>query len=215
MAKEVYELYYRGFRRPTKGIVEVSKFFKEEGISKVLDLGFGNGKNYIYLAGTGFNVCGLDWSRQGARMAKDGLKHNGLKARLVVGDMFKPLPYRDGQFDAVIAVRSMYHGRLSQLKKVIKEVARVTRKEGYLYWRVAGFKNLKYMRDELKAPLKKLEPNTYIVTGGQFEGNIRHYFSKKAAMDFLRPYYRIKNAKSRLGPMGFERRDFDILAQRK
>jgi SAM-dependent methyltransferase len=206
--REAFKIYYRDVRKPSKYLVEVSKLFKKEKVSKVLDFCCGNGRNSFYLARAGFDVYGLDWSRNGVAQARMEARRRKLKVRFVVRDALKPLSYGNGKFDAVIAVRSMYHGRISQLRRAVKEVARVTKPGGYLYWRVASFENLRELRDDLKQPLEKLEPDTYRAMSGPYRGNVRHYFSQKAAMEFLRPYYKIKSVKSNA-------RDFDIVAQRR
>ena len=152
-------------------------------------------------------MYGFDWSKDGIKETKERLKSKMLKAHLTAHSMFNPLSYDNDYFDVVIAVRSLYHGRLAQLKKVIKEVARITKSGGILFWHGATYGDYDNIIKSGQK-LKKLESNTYIGTIGQYKGVIKHYFSKTEAISFLKPYYKVK--KIRIDPT-----TFSIIAQKK
>ncbi len=207
MKKEVYEIYYRNVRNTHPAMPDIVKLLKKTKSPKILDFCCGNGRNIVYFAEKGFDIYGFDWSKDGIKETKERLKDKKLKAHLTVCSMFDPLPYDNDYFEAVIAVRALYHGRLSQLKKIIKEVARVTKKDGILFWHGATYGDYDNIIKSGQK-LKKLEPNTYVGTIGQYKGVIKHYFSKTEAVSFLKPYYKIKKIRT-------DQTTFSIIAQKK
>ena len=85
-------------------IEEVSRRWRS---GRVANLGCGHGSDFLPLKG-GFDLYGLDFSRQ---MLLHGCKftaRHGMQASLIQGDLVA-LPFRDGSFDYAIAVASYHH----------------------------------------------------------------------------------------------------------
>ncbi|HUC39108.1 MAG TPA: class I SAM-dependent methyltransferase [Candidatus Acidoferrum sp.] len=185
----------------------ITKFLKKEKVQKVLDFCCGAGRNSIYLSRQGFIVYGFDRSENAIARAKSTMKEDKLKAHLIVRDMFDPLPYKDGFFDAVFSIRAMYHGKLVNLRKVIVEVARVIKVGGFLYWHGATVKGWKKYNKSNE--YKLLEDMTYLSTEGEFKGTVRHFFNKeKEIVKFLKGHFNIISIE-------FRNNDYYVIAQKK
>ena len=91
----------------------------------LLDCGCGEGTKLSKMAGPVSQAYGVDISRLATGIAKD--KYPQL--RLVEGDL-EELPFADESFDAVYSAYTLEH--LSAPQKVIDEMIRVTRLEGYV-----------------------------------------------------------------------------------
>ncbi len=89
-----------------------------------LDIGCGEGQDLMFLAQTGYDATGLEWTPSGADKARRLLENNSLKAEVVVSDWRE---YScDHTFDLVLAVNAlqfMGEGAAEGLDKTIAAVA--------------------------------------------------------------------------------------------
>jgi 2-polyprenyl-3-methyl-5-hydroxy-6-metoxy-1,4-benzoquinol methylase len=76
------------FINPQEDMLKIVKFFKKNGVKRVLDLGCGSERRIVYLAKNGFEVYGIDIAKSGIKIAKEWLKEEKLKANLKVGDIY-------------------------------------------------------------------------------------------------------------------------------
>jgi len=72
------------FIRVEKDIPKIAQLFKRRSIKKVLDLGCGSGRHLVYLAKHDFEVYGIDIAPAGIKIAKDWLKKEKLRAKLML-----------------------------------------------------------------------------------------------------------------------------------
>ena len=176
---KVFEKEGKFFIKPEKCVRKVTKFFKKEGIKRVLDLGCGSGRHLVFLAKRGFDVYGIDIAREGIKIAKEWLKEERLKANLKIGDFYKRLPYKDDFFDAIISIAALHHGKIEEIRKLIKEMKRILKPEGLIF--VTLHKKLpkkKIPKDRLFG-IKYIAPRTYIILGGPEKGGVHYNFNEK------------------------------------
>ena len=112
---------------------------------RLLEVGFGTGANHWYFAREGFSVHGLEGSEAGAAQAAQRLDMEvpGWRdrpaalgsQRLLARDMCEPLPWADGQFDAVVDCDAATCVDHDSACRVYTEMARVTKPGGWLYVR--------------------------------------------------------------------------------
>lgn len=102
---------------------------------KILDLGCGDGFGISVFKSHGFNnVIGIDIHPEKIKLAQK-LGHNAFE-----GDIHE-LPFDDEEFDVVFTSHTLEHSY--DIKKVIKEIKRVIRKNGCLFIIVPLEKNIK------------------------------------------------------------------------
>jgi SAM-dependent methyltransferase len=94
----------------------------EKGL-RLLDAGCGAGGPAVKAAERGAVVTGLDASPAMVEYARGRLP----QARFDAGDI-EALPYRDGEFDAVMAINSVFY--CANMANAMRELARVTRSGG-------------------------------------------------------------------------------------
>ena len=95
---------------------------KKNKKARVLDLGFGAGRNLIYMANQGFEAHGVEMSETGLNVTKERLRKRNLEAQVLKGDM-NLLPYIDSCFDVVmclftIIIRSLREFEQQFLKSI-------------------------------------------------------------------------------------------------
>ena len=105
--------YLLGKPRWDTGIVppEVEAFVGSHPPGRALDLGCGTGTNLLYLAQHGWQVVGVDFSRQAVRTARKRLRSAGLTADVRVDDVTRLTGVR-GEYNYVLDI-GCYH-QLSQ-----------------------------------------------------------------------------------------------------
>jgi len=149
MTKE-WEKYYsnlekipEGIRKPRNYVKEFAKGLKEQNKMDILDLGCGFGRHLIYLAEQGFNVKGIDISKEAIEMAETRLREKGLNAELKQEDM-KDLSFNESQFDAVIAITVIGHATKPDISKTVNEIHRVLKPEGVFYGNIPSKTDSRY-----------------------------------------------------------------------
>jgi SAM-dependent methyltransferase len=182
---------------------ELAKLFKEKGIEKILDLGCGSGRHTVYFAKKGFDVYGIDVAPVGLKITRDWLKKENLRANLKLGSFFKKLPYKDNFFGAVIAVQAISHGRIENIRKLIKEIERVLKPNGLIFiaftqrsgvknWRVGSIHKERFIGDDgisiFYERRKILGPRTQVPIEGTEKGLIHYIFDKNAIKKEFRDF---------------------------
>lgn len=173
------------FLKPDKSISEVVRLFKRRKVERILDLGSGSGRHVVYLAKKGFDVYGLDPSKTGIAITKRWLKKEHLDANLNCAIPDKRLPYKNAFFDAVITTYALHHNYPKRIKGAIKEIERVLKSDGVLFFIVPGWKLDAKDRKTERWKMKKIAPGTYIPLTGKEKGLVHFFFNKKTIRSFF------------------------------
>lgn len=105
--------------------------------AKILDLGFGDGRNMPLLANLGFEIHGVEISSEICEHAAARLDRLGIPADLRVGSNSK-IPFEDGAFDFVLACHSCYYVEEGErFDDNLREIARVLRPGGRFIFSLA------------------------------------------------------------------------------
>lgn len=113
----------------------VGSFLQSSG-RLVLDAGVGTGRFATWLAEKGFEVIGIDLSREMLKRAKRKAQVLHAEIGLILADM-SFLPFRTDLFDSCICINVIDH--VSGISKFLKEVRYVIKPEGIL---IFNFSNL-------------------------------------------------------------------------
>jgi ubiquinone/menaquinone biosynthesis C-methylase UbiE len=162
-----------------KDMTKIVKFFKRKNVKRVLDLGCGTGRHLVYLAKHSFDVYGIDISKHGIEIAKKWLKKENLKVHLKIGDIYKRLPYKDDFFDAIVSIKTIHHGKIASIRKLIKEMERVLKPKGLIFITVTKRKPKKEIPKEKLWKIRFIAPRTFIPLTGDEKGLIHFWFNKK------------------------------------
>ena len=101
--------------------------WKAESKKIFLDLGCGLGRHSVLFGQNGFDVFCFDISDEAIRRTQEWAESLNLKLNYKVGDMIK-LPYNDNSIDCILCRNVISHTDTEGIKKVIKELERVLRK---------------------------------------------------------------------------------------
>lgn len=176
--EKIFQQQGKVFMEPHWDIPQVIQQLKGLNAGKVLDLGSGTGRHVIDLARNGFSVYGLDNSQKGIQTTKQWLQAEKLTAELVLQEMTERFPWEDNFFDAIVSVQVIHHADIATIRKIIAEMERVLKKEGFIFVTVPKLKNqaTKY---------KQIEANTYVPLDGWEKGLPHHYFNPRELKDFF------------------------------
>jgi ubiquinone/menaquinone biosynthesis C-methylase UbiE len=158
--------------QPEPFLVSLIPHFKEAGIKKVLDLGFGLGRHSIELAKQGFEVHGLDFSPTGLDYAKKWANKESLEIHFQLGQMLQ-LPYPDNFFDLIITWNVIYHGLREEVWRSMREIKRCLKNRGYLACSLISTNHLRHGEGD------EIEKNTFIIRGDKEKSVPHHYFDKQ------------------------------------
>ena len=118
-----------------KFINKRKKITLKKNKKKCLDLGSGSGRHLIYLYENGFNVSGIDISKEAINQAKKILKLKKIKKKKIniLHCSTTSMNFKDKKFDFCVS-----HGTLDSMMsedadKTIKEVYRILKIGGFFY----------------------------------------------------------------------------------
>ncbi len=154
-------------------IDEIKKIFKRHNVKRILDLGCGAGNHLIHLAKSGFEMYGIDISKEAIKITKQELKENNLNAKLKVGHIYEKLPYEDNFFDAIISIRVIHHANIKQIRNLIGEIERILKHNGLIFITVRKRISKKKMTKS-----KWIDNRTYIPLEGKEKGVTHYLFNK-------------------------------------
>ena len=120
-------------------------FIKKLKGKRILDVGCGPGSDAKYFSDRGFEVTGIDLTKNFIKMASK----NAPKASFIVMDMRK-LDFADKSFDGIWANVSFLHLPKSEGKGVLLEFARVLKQGGLLYLSVKTGEGEKFVTERTK-----------------------------------------------------------------
>ncbi len=104
----------------------------------VLDVGFGEGNNTIFLASLGMQVAGVEIHQDICTQVASKMKRYNMMADLQVGSN-QSLPFADNTFDYLVSWNVLhYEGTEAGVKAGIKEYARVLKPNGRLFLSSTG-----------------------------------------------------------------------------
>ncbi len=129
--------------------------------SRVLELGCGSGKTLRGMENRGWRVIALDISSEAIALSRAACS-----AEFVIGDG-RSLPFREGSFDAVFAFHVLGHLLETQRCAMRKEIVRVLRNGGMLFFR--GFSS-----SDFRASGEEIEERTFL----RGDGTLTHYFTE-------------------------------------
>lgn len=108
----------------------ISSVLKKHACRSVIDLGCGTGRHVRELAKLGFDVTGIDISRQNIKFAKKKASEDGIPACFVRGDYFDYRPTRI--FDAATCLNWSIPVRNDQIQKLLSKTFSLLRAGGVL-----------------------------------------------------------------------------------
>lgn len=120
---------------------------------KVLDLGCGLGQYTKYFIDKGFEVISADISIN----ALNKLKENIPEANIMQIDMRQKIPFEENSFVIVFANLCIHYFNKEDTERLIKEIKRIIKKDGYFIGSVNSTKCFKYIEKNAI----KIEDNYY------------------------------------------------------
>lgn len=144
-----------------------------------LDLGCGEGRHTILLAGRGYAVTALDYEPLALRKAAAYVRRAGLRARFVPGDALD-LRFSDSAFDLVLDYGCFHHVVTRDWPRYRRGLARILKPDGRLVLSVFSTK-FKHHPDERRT-------RNWLVHRNHYD----HFFTTAELRRALAPEFRLK-----------------------
>ena len=153
------------------------KIFKDQSISKIVELGAGLGRDTIYFAQNSICVEALDYSFSGIKQIKQKIKNNNLSKFVTtkIFDIRNKIPFQDNSVEAFYS-HMLYCMALTskEIEKLNNEIHRVLKPGGINIYTVRHIKDGDYQKGIHRG--EDLYEN---------DGFIVHFFSKEKVNSLL------------------------------
>jgi ubiquinone/menaquinone biosynthesis C-methylase UbiE len=172
----------RRLRKTVQFVADAVPDLKKHKVKRVLDLGCGAGRHCVLLASSGFEVIGMDISRNALEMARRWSQKERLKNIAFVCATMTNIPLNDCCLDAVMSVSVIHHALKKDTVKTVSEVHRILEKDG---WFVA---NLASINDPRYGTGLMLEKSTFWILEGYEKkhfGELHHFFTEVEVLRLL------------------------------
>ena len=146
--------------------------FSSSGVTRILDLGCGNGRHVVGFKESNFDVIGFDISPAGLSLTRKWLDEKGLEAGLVRGDSRCHLPFSASSFQGLISANVIHHALIAEIRETISEIWRILAPGGIGMVSVAG-------RKHPGGAYREIEPGTYLPLNGDEKGLFHHIFTEE------------------------------------
>ncbi|MBU7024344.1 MAG: class I SAM-dependent methyltransferase [Theionarchaea archaeon] len=164
--------YNPDHKKPIRLVNNVVAEMKKRGMSDVLEIGCGKGRNCLYLAGEGLNVTGVDSDYKTLLSFQKLLREEGLSAAIACADM-SALPFVKECFDLIMFIHVLTFIKECARQQTIEEARRILRKGGIIVLVERSHKDPLYQQGV------EVEKDTYTSRG------ITHHFFPKEELDSL------------------------------
>ncbi len=125
--------------------------------SPILDLGCGTGNDTQYLIEKGMKVIACDYASEALKL----IKKNIPSAETKLVDISQKLPFKDEQFEIIVADLSLHYFDTNSTKQIMLEIKRILKPNGHLFARVNSTNDINHGAGQGK----KIEDNYYYVEG--------------------------------------------------
>ncbi|KYK35507.1 MAG: class I SAM-dependent methyltransferase [Theionarchaea archaeon] len=158
------------------GIVRNVAFEMEKrGLSTILEIGCGQGRNAAWLAEKGFSVTGVDLIMKDLVLFREYAKKRGINPYIIQNDI-SHLSFKENQFDVVMSFHVLTFVPEHARPLVLQEVRRVLRPHGIFVAVERSQKDPDYKKGV------EIERETYT-----FQGYTHHFFSGEELRELLSP----------------------------
>jgi SAM-dependent methyltransferase len=139
---EYYDLIWGSYDYG-KEVAILHKFFKNEGVKRILDVGCGTGNHAILLAPLGYEVVAIDLSRKMIEKAKK--KDLSNRVCFIVADVRK-MDIKE-KFDSVICLGLTFSHFITkrEVEKVLKNIRNALRLGGYFIFNCYNFDGIEHV----------------------------------------------------------------------
>jgi len=165
---------------PSNAAQKAASFLSEEGLSTVLELGAGQGRDTIFLAGEGFKVSALDYCKSAMGTIEKKAAAQGLSAFVdtMCHDVRNPLPFKEDSFDACYSHMLLCMAlATNQLELLMQEIRRVLKPGGIHIYTVRNTDDPHYQKGINRGD-DMFEVNGFIV----------HFFSEEKVKSLAKGY---------------------------
>lgn len=178
------DLYY-----PAEGVIRILKGrfpdldmrFLEKG-TKILDLGAGDGRHFPLFNQLGFDIYGLEITKEIVDEINNKISGLGIDCLVKVG-VASNIPFDDGFFDVLLTWNSCYYmeHRNTNFDLHVSEMARTIKKDGYIICSVPKFNSFIFDNsEEYSTPGYKIIHDDFF---GLREGQLMRCFSSRSELE--------------------------------
>ncbi|MDU4853867.1 MAG: class I SAM-dependent methyltransferase [Clostridioides difficile] len=140
--------------------------------TNIIDLGCGSGNNSVYLSERNYKVISCDYSIEALNIVKKYINNSNI----VEMDLTREFPFEDAIAEIIIADLSLHYFDDYTTKKILNEIKRVLKPEGYLIARINTINDVNFNA----CNGKEIERYFYLTKDGYkrfFDyGDVKKYF---------------------------------------
>ncbi|MBU0458809.1 class I SAM-dependent methyltransferase [Patescibacteria group bacterium] len=173
--KSIWNSRYKKYKHYTHPHVDFTlksyEYIKDIPNCRLLDIGCGDGRDSIFFAEKGIDVTAIDFAEEAIEQIN--ADHSSINARVM--DITE-MKFPDDSFDVVYAHLTLHYFDDETTEKIIKNIYRMLKKDGYF------FIKCKSVKDSLYGKGEKVGEDMYK------SDHVRHFFSEEYMKEKLKNF---------------------------
>ncbi len=162
-------------------------FYDQVPNGAVLDIGFGNGHDSIFLAGKGFEVTAIDTKKNNIDNLAIAVKENDLSIKTQLIDVRK-FEFRPNIYEIIIAMNSLFFISGDEFKIVVENIKKSLKSGGLAI--ISSFTVNDSLFEKLEGTSDKLDAQTFQYDAESYRFFLKEEELKKMFSDFKILFYK-------------------------
>ncbi|MFA7243853.1 MAG: class I SAM-dependent methyltransferase [Patescibacteria group bacterium] len=190
----------------------INKYVNFKNPAKILDIGFGSGKDSVYFAQNGFDVDAIDFDDEKISVFKKRIGH--LKNINIIYENLLDFEFPQNHYDVILANHVLDFIRYADFQRIIRKIHNALKLDGIFFLAIFNISD-PFFNKLSEKNLRRPENNSFLIN----DHDVRHFYTK-SDIEFMKKFFEIEffeeeSVDDNHGPTGKHHHNFFRIVAKK